>query len=150
MALFYLQFDKSFYIILITSVLWTINYRSTFKNNSDSMGLGSCWVLRFDPMPLLIKNIICIFYLIVYFYEIKLSKSDVNRKIFIQKKEKNQIIIQKEELDHIIMVERGNNLLRAKNKIFFWIRIILLILVVYIIEELYFILSNSHNILYLI
>ena len=146
MALFYLQFDKSFYIILITSVLWTINYRSTFKNNSDSMGLGSCWVLRFDPMPLLIKNIICIFYLIVYFYEIKLSKSDVNRKIFIQKKEKNQIVIQKEELDHIIMVERGNNLLRAKNKIFFWIRIILLILVVYIIEELYFILYNSHTV----
>ena len=146
MALFYLQFDKSFYIILITSVLWTINYRSTFKNNSDSMGLGSCWVLRFDPMPLLIKNIICIFYLIVYFYEIKLSKSDVNRKIFIQKKEKNQIVIQKEELDHIIMVERGNNLLRSKNKIFFWIRIILLILVVYIIEELYFILSNSHTV----
>ena len=146
MSLFYLQFDKSFYIILITSVLWTINYRSTFKNNSDSMGLGSCWVLRFDPMPLLIKNIICIFYLIVYFYEIKLSKSDVNRKIFIQKKEKNKIVIQKEELDHIIMVERGNNLLRAKNKIFFWIRIILLILVVYIIEELYFILSNSHTV----
>ena len=48
MSLFYFHFYKRIYIMLIASFLWTLNYRSTFKNNSDSMGLGSCWVLRFD------------------------------------------------------------------------------------------------------
>ena len=67
MSLFYFHFDKRIYVILITSFLWALNFRSTFKNNSDSMGLGSCWVLRFDPMIILIKNIICVFYFLVFF-----------------------------------------------------------------------------------
>ena len=67
MGLFSFHFDHSLYIILITCFLWAINFRATFKNNSDSMGLGSCWVLRFDPLLILIKNIICVFYFIVFF-----------------------------------------------------------------------------------
>ena len=144
MGLFYLQFDKNFYIILITSILWTINYRSTFKNNSDSMGLGSCWVLRFDPVLILIKNIICIFYFIPFFYEKRLSKSQDNDKILLQKKEKDKIIIQVSEEKQIIAVDRRNITNKSENKILFWIKLLLLILVIYTIEELYFLLSNSH------
>ena len=66
MALFYFHFYKRIYIMLIASFLWTLNYRSTFKNNSDSMGLGSCWVLRFDPMIILIKNIIIFILILIY------------------------------------------------------------------------------------
>ena len=142
MGLFYLQFDKNFYIILITSILWTINYRSTFKNNSDSMGLGSCWVLRFDPVLILIKNIICIFYFIPFFYEKRLSKSQDNDKILLQKKEKDKIIIQVSEEKQIIAVDRRNITNKSENKILFWIKILLLIMVIYTIEELYFLLSN--------
>ena len=144
MGLFYLQFDKNFYIILITSILWTINYRSTFKNNSDSMGLGSCWVLRFDPVLILIKNIICIFFFIPFFYEKRLSKSQDNDKILLQKKEKDKIIIQVSEEKQIIAVDRRNITNKSENKILFWIKLLLLILVIYTIEELYFPLSNSH------
>ena len=113
MALFYFHFYKRIYIMLIASFLWTLNYRSTFKNNSDSMGLGSCWVLRFDPMIILIKNIICVFYFLVFFYEIKVSraKNDI-KKVFEQKAiGKNQVALQITDVEH-----KGETILNAVEK----------------------------------
>lgn len=150
MALFKFHFDNNVYIILIVSFLWALNFRATFKNNSDSMGLGSCWVLRFDPILILIKNIICIFYFIVFIYEIKVSKAKTNtQQVFSQKQEGNQIIVkvteQKQEGETILnAVEKAKNLDKLHIKILFWIKIISLIIVIYIIEELYFLLSNNH------
>ena len=151
MALFYFHFYKRIYIMLIASFLWTLNYRSTFKNNSDSMGLGSCWVLRFDPMIILIKNIFCIFYFLVFFYEIKVSraKSDIE-KVFEQKAiGKNQVALQITDVEHkgetiLNAVAKAKNLENWYQKLLFWIKIISIILIIYIVEELYFILSNAH------
>ena len=150
MGLFSFHFDHSLYIILITCFLWAINFRATFKNNSDSMGLGSCWVLRFDPLLILIKNIICIFYFIVFFYELRLSKSHKNKEqVLIEKHEGNQIKIELAKLNQngpnlLSTVNIANKLDKTNVKICFWIKIFLLILVTYIIEELYFLLSNNH------
>ena len=150
MSLFYLHFDNRINIILITSFLWALNFRSTFKNNSDSMGLGSCWVLRFDPMLILIKNIICIFYFIVFIYELIITKSkSKQQKVLIQKQEGSMIKIEltnvKNRPENILTtVSKANKLDKLDLKIFFWIKIILLILIIYIIEELYFLLSNNH------
>ena len=150
MSLFQLHTENNLIIILLTSCVWLINYRSTFKNNSDSMGLGSCWVLRFDPMIILIKNIICIFYLGIFIYEIRLSKSDNSIKhAFVQKKEGAQIRIElqtinNDEEDILNSVYKVNNLDNIYMKILFWLKIFLLILFLYIIEELYFMLSNAH------
>ena len=150
MGLFSLHFDDSLYIILITCFLWAINFRATFKNNSDSMGLGSCWVLRFDPILILIKNIICIFYFIVFCYELKLSRSYKRaEQIYVKKQEGSQIKIELTELkpneeNLINTVNVANKLDKTEVKIWFWIKNFLLILVTYIIEELYFLLSNNH------
>ena len=150
MGLFYLQFDKNFYIILITSILWTINYRSTFKNNSDSMGLGSCWVLRFDPILILSKNAICILFLGIFIYEIKLSKGKkIGEKQIIQKQEGNQVKMEVTDLiinNETILdaVDKAKNLEKPHEKFLFWLKVVLLIIVIYIIEELYFMLSNNH------
>ena len=150
MGLFSLHFDDSLYVILITCFLWAINFRATFKNNSDSMGLGSCWVLRFDPILILIKNIICIFYFIVFCYELKLSRSYKRaEQIYVKKQEGSQIKIELTELkpneeNLINTVNVANKLDKTEVKIWFWIKNFLLILVTYIIEELYFLLSNNH------
>ena len=150
MGLFSLHFDDSLYVILITCFLWAINFRATFKNNSDSMGLGSCWVLRFDPILILIKNIICIFYFIVFCYELKLSRSYKRaEQIYVKKQEGSQIKIELTELkpneeNLINTVNVENKLDKTEVKIWFWIKNFLLILVTYIIEELYFLLSNNH------
>ena len=151
MSLFYFHFDKRIYVILITSFLWALNFRSTFKNNSDSMGLGSCWVLRFDPMIILIKNIFCVFYFLVFFYEIKVSraKNDIE-KVYEQKSiGKNQIALQITDVEHkgetiLNAVEKAKNLEKWYQKLLFWIKIISIILIIYIVEELYFLLSNNH------
>ena len=151
MALFYFHFYKRIYIMLIASFLWTLNYRSTFKNNSDSMGLGSCWVLRFDPMLILIKNIICVFYFLVFFYEIKVSraKNDI-KKVFEQKAiGKNQVALQITDVESkgetiLNAVAKAKNLENWYQKLLFWIKIISIIFIIYIVEELYFILSNAH------
>ena len=150
MGRFSLHFDDRLYVILITCVLWAINFRATFKNNSDSMGLGSCWVLRFDPILILIKNIICIFYFIVFCYELKLSRSYKRaEQIYVKKQEGSQIKIELTELkpneeNLINTVNVANKLDKTEVKIWFWIKNFLLILVTYIIEELYFLLSNNH------
>ena len=150
MGLFSLHFDDSLYVILITCFLWAINFRATFKNNSDSMGLGSCWVLRFDPMLILIKNIICIFYFMVFCYELKLSRSYKRaEQIYVKQQEGSQIKIELTELkpneeNLINTVNVANKLDKTEVKIWFWIKNFLLILVTYIIEELYFLLSNNH------
>ena len=150
MGLFSLHFDDSLYVILITCFLWAINFRATFKNNSDSMGLGSCWVLRFDPILILIKNIICIFYFMVFCYELKLSRSYKSaEQIYVKKQEGSHIKIELTELkpneeNLLNTVNVANKLDKTEVKIWFWIKNFLLILITYIIEELYFLLSNNH------
>ena len=131
MKIFHIHFDHEIYMVLIASFLWALNFRATFKNNSDSMGLGSCWVLRFDPILILIKNIICIFYFIVFIYEIKVSKAKSNmQQVLSQKQEGNQIIVevteQKKEGETILTaVEKAKNLDKLHIKILFWIKIFL-------------------------
>ena len=54
--------------ILITSLVWDINFRLTFKNMDGHMDLGSYPSLKFDPILILIKNISCaIIFFILYF-----------------------------------------------------------------------------------
>ena len=137
MALFKFHFENKMNIILITTLVWGINFRSTFKNNSESMGLGSCWVLRFDPLLPLIKNIICIFYLVVFFYQVKLSKAqEINTQILVKKQEGSKIKIEltdlKQEGETIInAVEKANNLDNLHLKILFWVKISILILITF-------------------
>ena len=150
MKLFKFHYNNKIMIILVTSLVWTLNFRSTFKNNSDSMGLGSCWVLRFDPILILIKNVICILYFVAFIYQIISTKDKtLNEQVLITKKEGNQIKIELDELNKggktiLNGIYKVNQLDKFYLKFFFWLKIFLLILFIYIIEELYFLLSNNH------
>ena len=67
----------------------------------------------------------------------------------ITKKEGNQIKIELDELNKggktiLNGIYKVNQLDKFYLKFFFWLKIFLLILFIYIIEELYFLLSNNH------
>ena len=42
--------------MLITSLVWDLNFRLTFKNIDGHMDLGSYPTLTYDPIVILIKN----------------------------------------------------------------------------------------------
>ena len=57
------------------------------------MGMGSYAVLKFDPLLILIKNIICSFYIIGFIFELKLNKSLSKSKTITQIKQGNKYYI---------------------------------------------------------
>ena len=150
MGIFRFHFDNEVYMVLITSFLWALNFRATFKNNSDSMGLGSCFVLRFDPILILSKNAICLLFFGIFIYEIKLSKGKkVGEKQVVQKQEGNQLMVEIKDINLnnetiLDAVDKAKNLEKPHEKFLFWLKVVLLVIVIYIIEELYFMLSNNH------
>ena len=152
MGLFRLRFENKTYLIFITSIIWSINFRTTFKNIYAHMGLGSYAPIKFEPLLYLIKNIICCFYLIGFFIE--------NRQNQIQKKEQKVINEKKEGSNIIITVSakesnpqgkeileqlaKSHNLYSCKEKTFFIIKVFFMILFIYLTEDAYFIFSNDH------
>ena len=63
-------------LLIITALIWAINFRTTFKNIDAHMDLGSYPSLKFDPLLILIKNILCcIIHLILFYYYIKINSS---------------------------------------------------------------------------
>ena len=134
--------------ILITSLLWDINFRLTYKNNYAHMDLGSYSSVKFDITVILIKNIVCsIIFLLIFVISKKLNASKKNSiELKNLKDTKNK---------YIYRFEKGNNLflgtfiiyhdLNTNLKIFlFSIKLFLLIVIIYIIEEIYFIIGNTH------
>ena len=62
--------------LLITALEWDINFRLTFKNIDAHMDLGSYPSLKFDPIVILIKNILCtILFFALYFISKKINSS---------------------------------------------------------------------------
>ena len=62
--------------ILITSLVWDINFRSTFKNIDAHMDVISYSSLKYDPIVILIKNILCaILFFTLYFISKKINSS---------------------------------------------------------------------------
>ena len=88
MPLCRLDINNQTLIILITSIVWAINFRSSFKNINLHMDTGSFYSLKFDPLLILIKNIICCFYFIAFFIEKKMFKFDNNKRRMEKEKEK--------------------------------------------------------------
>ena len=150
MLIFQFNINNKTFIIFITALVWAFNFRTTFKNIDSHMDSGSYSSLKFNPKLILIKNIISCFFLIVFLIESRLitQKKRIEKEI-IQKKKDDFIIIQIKEkgkdtsslLNSISSIHRLND---TKLKILFWLKIISIILVIYFIEELYFIIANNH------
>ena len=152
MGLFKFHYDNKVYLIFMTSLIWAFNFRTTFKNIDVHMGLGSYSSLKYEPFLYLIKNIICIFYFIVFFIELRINKSEIKEpnKVVVQKKEGNMIYITTTEEkkddanDMIKQIEKSKNLDGVCKKILFCIKIFFMILFICIVEDAYFICSNNH------
>ena len=153
MGLFKLHYENKTNLIIITAILWVINFRATFKNIYLHMGLGSFAVLRLDPILILIKNIICSLFILVFILELKINKSSsssTSESFLVQIQKDNQLIlelkkIKKKDKNYLLnTVNKSHNLSNWKLKILFWMKIFLIICIIYFSEELYFCISNNH------
>ena len=148
-----LNFDDRFLIIIIASIVKAINFRSSFNNINYHMDPGNYLSLIYDPFLILIKNIISIFFLIVYFIEIKLYKKDHDSK---KKKDNNKKETNEEEFkyekslkdeDDLTAIESiilSNRLYEKKDKFCFVIKVAISIISIYIFEEIEIITINNH------
>ena len=130
--------------ILMASLVWDINFRLTFKNIDLHMDLGSYPSLIYDPIIILIKNISCgVIFLLVYF---------ISKKLNTPRKKAKKLL--KGDIQRGDSVFKYNGILgnlaiyhdldtKAK-QFFFCIKIFLLILVIYICEEIHLTLGNTH------
>ena len=80
--------------VIITSLVWDINFRLTFKNIDAHMDLGSYPSLKTDPLVILIKNVSgSIIYLSIYFISKKIISSEKGpKKLFKIKTEGRRLI----------------------------------------------------------
>ena len=162
MPLCRLDINNQTLIILITSIVWAINFRSSFKNINLHMDTGSFYSLKFDPLLILIKNIICCFYFIAFFIEKKMFKFDNNKRRMEKEKEKikeyevennnnkklyynnDENSSNEENLAEVETLALYNNLETKGSKICFILKVAISIIFIYISEELYFIMINIH------
>ena len=129
--------------LIMTALIWDINFRLTYKNNDAHMDLGDYASLKFDPLVILIKNILSIV-IVLSIYIIskklnsskkehtKLSNTDTNSSKYLYESFFIGPLIEYHKLD------------TKEKQIIFYIKIILAILFIYIIEEIYFIIGNTH------
>ena len=72
MKLCKLDINNQTLVIIITSNVWAMNFRCTFNNINVHMDTGSYYTLKFDPILLLIKNILCMFFILGFLIEMKI------------------------------------------------------------------------------
>ena len=151
MSLFQFHISNKTYIIFITSILWAINFRTSFNNIDNHMDSGSYSSLKFDIHLILVKNILSIIFILGFIIENQLNKYDHNQKEkeLVKTIKGNTLIVElKEKKTHndsiLESVDKIHQLISTKKKIIFWSKNLLIILVIYFIEEMYFIISNNH------
>ena len=151
MSLISLNLNNQTLIIIITSIIWVMNFRLSFNNINAHMDSGSFVSLKFDPLLILIKNICCIFYFTIFFLTSRKDKpNDEQKKVVVKKEMENYVVynVEKdksyESLGEMEAIALYNRLDKPKDKFFFLLKVTLSIIFIYISEELYFILTNIH------
>ena len=150
MSLFQIDIDNKTLIIFITSFIWVLNFRTTFKNINKHMDSGSYASLKFDPYIILIKNILCCFFFIGFYCERRINKpkNKIEKKL-IKMTQGSMVIFEVKstrlKTNHFFgSILLSHQLIKSKEKIMFCIKILLIIFIIYFIEELYFIIANNH------
>ena len=149
MFTFHFNFENKIYLVFITSIVLAINFRTTFKNVNLYMDLGAYPSTKFNPVLILIKNILCSFFLIVFYIlsQFNLSRNEVQKQII--KTKVDDVIIMEEKLEIVKdsffdSIFRFHHLNKKKDKIKFILKNLSIITFIYFIEEAYFILANEH------
>ena len=149
MGLIRFNFENKTFIIFLTSIVLGINFRSSFKNVDLYMDLGDYPSPKFNPRLFLAKNIISSFFLLLFYRQSKLNISVFKNEKKIVKTKIDDLIIM-EEKDEILeegffdLLFRSHRLLTKKQKIIFILKHLLIISIIYFIEETYFIIANNH------
>ena len=144
----FIQLNKTLFLI-ITSLVWAINFRTTFKNIHGHMDLGCYSTLKFDPVIILIKNVLCcIINFIIFWYSLKINSTKLKDKIIVEN-ESGSIVsygyeVSEERVSILDSVSQSHNLDTNKMKFFFWMKIFVIILIIYFTEEAYFMIANNH------
>ena len=164
MALFHLNYENKTNLIFITALIWVINFRTSFKNIDYHMDTSCYASVKYDPLIILIKNIICLLFIAVYIYEKKISKVQFNMEVIesINLDEINNdnnkndnsfksstlVLTKKKEKTRGISFSEITNIssqLNYKEPIIIkYIRISFILMTIYLSEEIYFIFSNNH------
>ena len=154
MAICKLVTNNRFLVIIITSIVLAINFRSSFNNINYHMDCGNYISLAYDPILILIKNAISILFLLAYFIELKLNKKNTNIYKKKEKKEKEKdeeeeykvgkTLQDEEDLSAIESIVLTNRLYEKKDKFCFVIKAIISIIFIYVFEEIGFIAINNH------
>ena len=143
-----IQIQKTL-ILIIASLVWAINFRSTFKCIDAHMDLGSYSSLKFDPIVILIKNCISCLHLIIFFFSLKLNSSSEEIEKVLTEERKGSLVVY-EYKDKPIKsntfetISSYHNLYNNLDKFLFGLKIFSIILLIYFCEETYFIIGNNH------
>jgi hypothetical protein len=158
MALFHLNYENKTNLIFITAILWVINFRTSFKNIDSHMDTGCYASVKYDPLVILIKNILCLFFIGGYFYENKVSKikytlesletlkisndedDDANKSQLLYKKTTGE----RSGLSFKEATTISMGLDNDKSIVINYLKNFFILLIVYLSEEMYFIFSNNH------
>jgi len=157
MKLCKLDINNQTLVIIITSIVWAMNFRCTFNNINVHMDTGSYYTLKFDPILLLIKNILCMFFILGFLIEMKIinifckkqqndNNSDLNSDKSTKSKKSTKsnnynLVNPNDENSEFLIL---NHLDSPKEKFCFILKVFLFIVFIYISEETYFILANNH------
>ena len=150
MGLFQLNINNKTLFIFITSVVWAINFRTSFKAIDNHMDSGSYSSLKFDLNLIFIKNILnCLFFIGFILETILFKSTSKKEKKLVKTVKGNMLIMQLEEkkTDNDSLLRSVSEIHQLNNKrlkIKFWLKNFCIIVIIYIIEELYFIISNNH------
>ena len=158
MSLCKLHLDNRTLIIIITALIMSINFRSAYHYVNYHMDIGYFYSLSYDPLLLLIKNFISTFFLLAYFIELRIIKSintDIeNKKLIIEniegkcnvndECEEDENENEKEKIGVIDSMVLYKNFDEKNDKYLVIIKSTILIIIIYVCEDITFITINNH------
>ena len=159
MGLFSFHYEKKSLLLIITGLMYALNFRMSFKNIEYHMDTSCYSSVKYDPLVILIKNIVNIFFIFIYCYEQKISKVTFETYELISQKYKDDspnissiqsdFLLTKKETtkSELSFNDVSTTFVGAKTKVKKFtqhIKCYFCILVIYISEEAYFIIDNNH------
>ena len=159
MGLFSFHYEKKSLLLIITGLMYALNFRMSFKNIEYHMDTSCYSSVKYDPLVILIKNIVNIFFIFIYCYEQKISKVTFETYELISQKYKDDspnissiqsdFLLTKKETtkSELSFNDVSTTFVGAKTKVKKFtqhIKCYFYILVIYISEEAYFIIDNNH------
>ena len=159
MSYFSFHCEKKISLLFITTFMYLLNFRLSFKNIDYHMDTSCYSSVKYDPLVILIKNVINVLFIFVYFYEKKISKvtfENLETKSLKYRDDSHdsgnsqmEFLLTKKGTTYSEIyfndVSTGYDGPKTKLKKFTQnLKIYFFTLVIYISEESYFIIDNNH------